>query len=415
MTNENNAKMDHTKPVDKISFALAVFYIAKASIGAGILFVPACYQRLGLLTGMVVTGIGAWITAVTALWVAKVSRSVGSPDYVQIVGRLAGSHTNWAELVVTVVAIIMSTASLVVYLRIISDTCVNLLKLCFSFTVERDSASLLLALTIILPLSCIKGTSHLGWISLGGIIGMGYVIGIVILDCCTTNKPINDVILFKPIDYGSFAAVSSMLFAYASQFWTPQVALAMPSEPAPIIYTGTAVACVAYYAMGIAGYLRFGDAVAGIPVIQAYRDGASTPMSYLVAQVALSLVYLLSFPLKIAPLRVAIRRVFFSHSNTSQPTDTSNSFDLWHLAETTGIIAIIVAVSRWATASTMSVFDVVGAIGSSPIALILPALMAVRISGFRIGFRVVSIVLVGVLLMVSGVIRQFLTLFSDQH
>ena len=238
---------------------------------------------------------------------------------------------------------------------------------------------------------------------------MGYVIGIVILDCWTTSKPINDVVLFKPIDYESFAAVSSMLFAYASQFWTPQVALAMPSEPAPIIYTGTAIACTAYYAMGIAGYIRFGDAVAGIPVIQAYRDSASTPMSYLVAQVALSLVYLLSFPLKIAPLRVAIRRVFFTHSNNSQSTNTplhsSNFFDPWHLAETTGIIAIIVAVSRWATASTMSVFDVVGAIGSSPIALILPALMAVRIGGRRVGFRVVSIVLIGALLMTSGAIK----------
>ena len=61
---------------------------------------------------MSVTGIGAWITAVTALWVAEVSRSLCSPDYVQIVGRLAGSGANWAELIITVIAIIMSTASL---------------------------------------------------------------------------------------------------------------------------------------------------------------------------------------------------------------------------------------------------------------------------------------------------------------
>lgn len=439
------AQQAGTRKQDTISLPLATFFVAKASIGAGILFVPSYYARLGLIPGLLATLLGAATTGVTAWWVALSARRLQTPDYVRLVGSMAGGRP--AEVVVALLALSMAIASLVVYLRLISDTLVSAFAPLFS--TSRDAVSLVLAITVLLPLSCIRGIARLGWISVAGVCGMCYVIAVVVADMLAHPRD-TGIELVRPPDAGSFAAMSGLMFAYASQFWTPQLACALPvrshGDPkdeqsaetdscnaqreesrviARVIISGTSIACAAYFALGISGYLRFGRRIADLAVIHAYSP-AAPPTAYFVGQLALTLVYVLSIPLKIAPLRLAIRGILGfpeSMSTGSDGEDDTSWIDWRNMTESTVLIAIILAISRWASKSTLALFDLAGSFGSAPIALIFPALMAVFLLGQHrstkangvaginawIVATVVCVAAIGAVLMASGIYKQLLS------
>lgn len=433
---------------DTISLPLAIFFVAKASIGAGILFVPSYYARLGLIPGLLATVLGAAITGVTAWWVALSARKLQTPDYVRLVGSMAGGRP--AEVVVALLALSMAIASLVVYLRLISDT----LVLAFApfLSTSRDTVSLVLAITVLLPLSCIRGIARLGWISVVGVCGMCYVIAVVVADMLAHPRD-TSIQLAHPPDSGSFAALSGLMFAYASQFWTPQLACALPGRShadasaeqynetascreqmdeeraiAKVIISGTSIACAAYFALGIAGYLRFGHRIADLAIIHAYSP-AAPPTAYFIGQLVLTLVYTLSITLKIAPLRLAIRGILGFPASistdrySSDEEDDTRWIDWRNMTESTVLIAIIAAISRWASKSTLALFDLAGSFGSAPIALILPALMAVFLLGQHrstkasgaAGIKVwvvttiVCVATTGAVLMASGVYKQLVS------
>ena len=389
----------------QISDTLAILYVAKTSIGAGILFVPACYARLGLIPGLVITIAGAFVTAMTALWVARSAVSHQTQDYVMLVGLMIPS-LRWRRMIeasITLLAVLMSMSSLVVYLRIVSETALVYLSSRYS----REDASLML-LAVILPLSCIRSTSRLSWVSLGGILGMCYLLGIITID------------LFRDLTFArthafnlgsnALSSVASIMFAYASQFWMPQVALEMRSGPSFLIFSGTLIAMIAYLLMGVGGYVCFGDSIRGLPIIQAFAT-SETPLVYRIAQLCLSTVYLLSFPLKIAPLRVSVRRVFLS-AKSLERSEVELSSIWWEMAESTVLISMVVAISRWAPANTLKVFDLAASLASAPLALILPALMSVRLCGDRFGFRAVFCIFLGLALMGQGVWTQLSSFFT---
>ena len=99
-----------------------------------------------------------------------------------------------------------------------------------------------------------------------------------------------------------------------------------------------------------------------IPTISTVIIHASQSIPYRIAQMCLSIVYLISFPLILAPIRTIIASL---HSH-------AESF-IYNLLESSVFVLFISTTSLLAPSTTVTIADTVGALGNAPIALCLPA------------------------------------------
>ena len=442
---------------------MAIFYVAKSSLGAGLLLVPSAFARLGFGGGCVATGLGALTTGLTAGWVARTAVTVACPDYVSLVAHLfqhsfheahsqsIDSYANDKEkdnkvrrmkrafalrVLITLLATGMSMTSLVVYFRTIRDALYSPALL--GTIIGKRMFGMTLMWAILFPLACVKSTAHLGWCSVAGLVGILYVVGVVAVDAVQAWH-IDPSVQLMPLDRHLWSPVSSILFAYASQFWIPQVALSMEKDSdvdnltlssnvcvERMAMTASCLAFLFYAVMGISGYARYGSQVAGHSILFIHdvihntsssnsSSEPAVPWSYRAGRLGLAFVFACTFPLKVAPIRLAMRQlvqnrpqknhpgngavgqnVLLSSSSTgkdhnSSLTDVHDEDDPYyyglyyyyeyakHFLETAMIVLAVLTIDSYGSKKTERLFDFVGATASAPLALLIPVWMAWRL------------------------------------
>lgn len=344
--------LKNDKPDGELSLPFASFYVTKACVGVGILFLPACFARLGLVPAVILSLVCYLFCTIGVNWIAGVSLQEKCPDLVE----LSGSIHRHARIVVSVLMISMALSSLVVYLRLIVDSFIGI------FHVGTRTLVTMVTAAVLLPIASVRSTKHISWISFAGLLGMLYVVLIVVIDYCTSSSPPSKWSLTKAPQMNWIGALANIMYAFGSEFWIPQVAvLSSPKQLSPAVNVGMTATVVTYLFMGIFGYLRFGDGLQEA-VIHAYPDGC--PLTYTIAQGCLSFVYLFSFPLILAPVRILLGSVY------------NNCRLSVHLLETVVLIALITLTALFASTATLIISDIVGALGNAPVALCLPPLLA---------------------------------------
>lgn len=337
----------------ELSLPFASFYVAKACIGVGILFLPACFARLGLLPAVVLSLACYLLCTLGVNWIASASLQEKCPDLVE----LSGSIHRHARIVVGALMVSMALSSLVVYLRLIVDSFIGIFRVGTRTSVTAITAA------AILPIASVRSTRHISWISFAGLLGMLYVVLIVVVDyfAASPSTP-PQWSLAKAPQMNWIGSLANIMYAFGSEFWIPQVAvLSPPRHLSSAVTVGMSATVATYLLMGIFGYLRFGDGLQEA-VIHAYPAGC--PLTFTIAQGCLSLVYLFSFPLILAPVRILLGSVY---DNCRLPV---------HLLETAVLVALVTLTSLYASTATLIISDIVGALGNAPVALCLPPLLA---------------------------------------
>ena len=147
---------------------LAVFYVVKSSIGVGVLFLPACFARLGLVNSLIATTVAGLLNCLTSVWIGELASEAKTTNLVNLCDQ------RWLKTTVSTLGVVMSFTTLVVYTRLVVDSMsfLNLPKLLLT----------ILASSLILPICLLRETKTISWIALLGLVGMLYVLLLVLVD-----------------------------------------------------------------------------------------------------------------------------------------------------------------------------------------------------------------------------------------
>ena len=325
---------------------LAVFYIVKSSVGVGILFLPACFARLGLVNSLIVTIISALLNCLTSVWIGELAFEAKTTNLVKLCDQL------WLRTSVSAVGVLMSITTLVVYMRLVVDS--------MSFLNVPRFLLTILASSLVLPFCLLRETKTISWIALLGLVGMLYVLILVLVDLFTHFPKHLDDSLFKNLTLGSIGPIANITYSLECTFWIPAVSVSIASPTGKPIFISFLIITFTYLLMGSAGFLRHPDISSAVIHV-------SQSIPYRIAQMCLSVVYIISFPLVLAPIRAIL----------ASTIKCTNSF-IYNLFESSTFVLLISTVSLIAPSTTVAIADTVGALGNAPIALCLPAYLAHR-------------------------------------
>jgi len=159
-------------------FALAVFNVANAALGSGILAFPFAYRQTGWLLGVVLTVGCASILGWSLTVILRSARRYGCGSYQKVVGRLFGRY--WQSNFQ--LAIAFSTFfTCVVYLIIISSQVLEFIEDAYPNSWAADSNIIVLLTAVaVTPLCMMRRMDALGPGSFLGVIAVLYVVGLVI-------------------------------------------------------------------------------------------------------------------------------------------------------------------------------------------------------------------------------------------
>ena len=201
------------------------------------------------------------------------------------------------------------------------------------------------------------------------------------------------VISLKPLKLESIGPIANITYSLECTFWIPAVSVSIATPTGKPIFISFLIITFTYLIMGSAGFLRHPDISSAVIHV-------SQSIPYRIAQMCLSVVYIISFPLILAPIRAIL----------ASTIKCTNSF-IYNLFESSTFVLLISTVSLIAPSTTVTVADTIGALGNAPIALCLPAYLAHRAGKLdSIVKRVLACccALAGGLLWIGGVVNLIL-------
>lgn len=368
--------MDSKNEEKGLPLPLAVFYVVKSSIGVGVLFLPVCFARLGLVNSLIVTSISGLLNCLTSQWIGELAFEAKTANLVTLCDK------RWLKMSVSTAGVIMSLTTLVVYMRLVVDS--------MSFLNLPKFILTIIASSFILPFCLLRETKTISWIALLGLVGMLYVLVLVLVDLFLHfPRQLEDGTLFKAFRLESIGPIANITYSLECTFWVPAVSVSTASPAGKPILISFLIITVVYLIMGTAGFL-------GHPDISTTIIHASHSIPYRIAQMCLSIVYVISFPLILAPIRAII-------ASTIKCTDSI----IYNVFESSAFVLLISTASLIAPSTTVTIADTVGALGNAPIALCLPVYLVYRAgkldSIFKMAFASCS-ALAGSLLWIGGVV-----------
>ena len=109
----------------------AVFNLATSIIGAGIMALPATMKVLGLLPGLVMIVLAAFLTDASVELLMRFSRVVGAPSYGAVMGDAFGW---WGRRLLQVCVVVNNVGVMIVYMIIIGKIISAMLSRCYLFS-----------------------------------------------------------------------------------------------------------------------------------------------------------------------------------------------------------------------------------------------------------------------------------------
>ncbi|CAN3479829.1 vacuolar amino acid transporter 6 [Diutina catenulata] len=355
--------------------------LVKTIIGAGMLSMPLAFATDGLVLGCVwvvvaavTAGFGLFIQAYASRYVPK-----GHASFFNVC-----SITYPALSVVFDIAIaVQCFGCSLSYLVLIGDI--------MPTVVAGTSRTLWICVSaaVIVPLSFLKNLDSLKFTSVLGLVALFYLVVVILGHYFVGDVPREGAVaVWPPTVAGMFTTFSIIVFAFTGH----QNMFSIINEARDksmqslgwLINFATITSAVLFIAVGLAGYLTFGDQVDG-NIILSYPQAASTT----VARFAIVLMVTFSFPLMFHPARISVNNIYYWLTRTDEPESGPEDEQAPLVAGRKAhvvpfptpvfmvITSVLLAVAYVLAVSIKSfalVLAVVGATGSTAISFILPGL-----------------------------------------
>ncbi|KAH6802242.1 Transmembrane amino acid transporter family protein [Perilla frutescens var. frutescens] len=370
------------------SLAGAVFNVATTIIGAGIMSIPATLKVLGIIPAFFMI---VFIGIIVEISVEFMLRFTYSGDARTYAGLMRESFGRWGAVAVQICVMITNLGCLIMYLIIIGDVLSgtgadHLGVLQEWFGVQwwniRAVALLFIVVFVMLPLLLYRRLESL-WLSSA----ISVVLAIVFVGICSgmaiaaliqgqTQTP-----RFLPDLEGGlsffnlFTAVPVIVTAYTFHFNVHPIGveLGKPSDMTSAVRIALIFCAAIYFAIGVFGYLLFGEATMDDILVNFDKSSGSSLTSLLNDLVRLSyaLHLMLVFPMLNFSLRTNIDEFLFS----KRPHLTVDNKRFLLLTLTLLALAYILAI---AIPSIWYLFQFMGSTSAVCLAFIFPGAVALR-------------------------------------
>ncbi|RAL40815.1 unnamed protein product [Cuscuta campestris] len=407
------------------SFSGAVFNLSTTIVGAGIMALPATMKVLGLLLGIAVIIIMAFLTEASIEFLIRFSRTAKSTSYGAVMGDTFGKY---GKMMLQICVMVNNIGVLVVYMIIIGDV--------LSGTTEsgvhhngvlegwfgvhwwngRFFVLLVTTLSIFAPLACLKRIDSLKFTSALSVALA--VVFLVVTVGITVYKIVNGTVV-KPrllpdvYDLTSFlklfTVVPVLVTAYICHYNVHSIdnELEDNTQIKPVVRAALILCSSVYVLTSIFGFLLFGDATLD-DVLANFDTDLGMPFGSLfndVVRVSYAAHLMLVFPIVFYPLRLNLDGLLFP---SSRPLVLDNvRFGLI----SAGLISVIFLGANFIP-SIWDAFQFTGATAAVCVGFIFPAAVTLR---DRYGISSKKDKTLCTVMIVIAVLSNLIAIYSDAY
>lgn len=396
-----------------------IFNLTKASIGAGMLFLPWNMHRMGLFAGIGSITFAGFLCSTTLHYLARIGANTGADNYFKL-GRLA--YGTAGEMAAVAALLFNLLGGLINYANFAGDYLSSSLVFLF-FKTSSESGNIpwyispsFLKIAVaglgIFPLACLKDMSKLARTSLAGLLCMGYILLLTVWDAIFDKTEYLPPLLAPRVSTQFFSAFGNIIFAFVNHFTIVAIVPVM-IDPSPkrrsfMITSSNMTVLIVYLTAAIAGYLHFGSSID-----PSRPDILNSPLemsfSYAVAKLAFSSVMVFSYPLICDPARSALdqlitRLVLFGAPERHAKWSRLGHFR--HYFETVLLVALPTFIAVTAANYAALFLDIFSSLCGSLLVFIFPSLYFMKLAqpklyNFKIHFWERVLIFVNIFVGVS--------------
>ncbi|XP_057475994.1 amino acid transporter AVT6C-like [Actinidia eriantha] len=382
---------NQSAPERRASVAGAVFNVSTSIIGAGIMSIPATLKVLGVIPAFIAIATVAVLADVSVEFLMRFTHSGESTTYA---GLMYESFGRLGSVAVQICVMMTNLGCLIVYLIIIGDVlCGNHLEgsvqlgvlqewFGFQWWNTRAFALLLVVVLVMLPLGLYRRFESLSLSSAVGVLLAVVFVGICIfmaVSALLEGKTKSPRLLPKLDNQASFlnlfTAVPVIVTAFTFHFNVHPIGmeLSKPADMAAAVRIALILCATIYFAVGVFGYLLFGDSIMADLLVNFNHNSDASIGSLLNDTVRLSyaLHLMLVFPLLNFSLRANLDEFLF-------PKKPALATDNTRFVALTLVLLALSYVFAIAIPNIWSFFQFVGSTSAVCLAFIFPAAIALR-------------------------------------
>lgn len=370
-----------------------IFNLTKASIGAGMLFLPWNMHRMGLFAGIGSIIFAGFLCSTTLHYLARIGANTGADNYFKL-GRLA--YGTVGEMAAVAALLFNLLGGLINYANFAGDYLSSSLVFLFFRKSSETSGipwyispaflKIAVASLGIFPLACLKDMSKLARTSLAGLLCMGYILILTVIDSIYDKTEYLPPILAPRISTQFFSAFGNIIFAFVNHFTIVAIVPVMidpsPQRRSAMITSSNLTVLIVYLTAAIAGYLHFGSSIN-----PSRPDILNSPLemsvSYAIAKLAFASVMVFSYPLICDPARSAldqlITRVVLYSSPESHVT-WSRLGHFRHYFETVLLVTLPTFIAVTAASYAALFLDIFSSLCGSLLVFIFPSLYFMKLA-----------------------------------
>lgn len=367
----------------------AVFNVSTSIIGAGIMSIPATLKVLGVVPAFVMIVLIGFLVDISVEFMLRFTHSGESTTYA---GLMKESFGKVGSVAVQICVMVTNLGCLIIYLIIIGDVLsgkgpghLGVLQEWFGvhWWNTRAVALLFILVLVMLPLVLFRRVESL-WLSSA----ISVFLAVVFVGICTAmaisalvHGETRTIDVFPELNKGVsffnlFTAVPVIVTAFTFHFNVHPIGveLAKPADMAYAVRISLFLCAGIYFAIGIFGYLLFGDAVMDDILVNFDRSSGSSSISSLlndIVRLSYAFHLMLVYPLINFSLRVNIDELFFP-KKTLLAKDTKRFMCITLVLLAFSYAAAIAIPSIW------YFFQFMGSTSAVCLAFIFPGIVALR-------------------------------------
>lgn len=298
--------------VEGASKASSFVSLVKTIIGAGILSMPYAFSTDGIAVGVLIVLLAALTSGYGLFLQVYVSKYV-PPGHATFFNLCSITYPHLSVIFDLAIAI-QCFGCAISYLVLIGDLMPTIIQSVPGIDDANARAFWIIASALVcVPLSFLKNLDSLKYTSILGLMAIAYMVLLIIAHLFAGDIPPSErgEIAWVPLSFtGVFSTFSIIVFAFTGHqnMFSIINEAADRSLSAMSTLANLTIACasVLFIAVGLAGYLTFGDAVLG-NVILLYHSAWSTTFG----RICIVFMMLCSFPLMLHPARISVNNIYY--------------------------------------------------------------------------------------------------------
>jgi sodium-coupled neutral amino acid transporter 11 len=379
-----------------------IFNLCKSAIGVGILSLPYSMRSAGLILGLLLLLLGSLTTTSTLYFLGRIAAHTDLGDYFEV-GRQAFGGVGEISAVISCTVYLFG--GLIAYA---SYTAKYLqMFLAFVFDVEANSvwytnSKVIIAICagFIFPLACLRDLSQLAKTSFVGMLCMTFVCGLTVIDYIVSSPAEKPVYSMLNVSTDALKAFSNILFAFCNHFTllaiVPRFVNPTAKRRMSMIGISSSVVMLFYFLVSLFGYLNFGDAVPANILL------AKKVTSYAIAQLLVSCVIIVSFPLLCDPTKSCVQFLL-----TKAIGPAAGNGQLRNMAVTAALVSGSAIVAMFAADAVLPILGAFTSLCGSLLMFIFPAIYFLRLGKlYKISAKEKIVcyvdIIVGIIVMIFG-------------